>query len=391
VPSEARERFGDAAAAIAADPRVILLRTCHRVELYVSTGPTAGFSGPPTLPELPAGGHHLHEETAARHLFTVSAGLDSVVLGEDQVLHQVRECLTERHLPALDDAPGVCADGSRATLASESSSELVPVLDRMFQLALHIGRQTRAWREGPPRSLADVALDRIEATGSLAGHTVLIVGAGQMGRLAALAAARRGARVVVTNRTPERAARLAADVAGTTTPFGDVPEDAGGVISALGGPWSLSSTARERVLMRNCVVVDLSSPPALDADLRDALGECFVSVDDIARSPSDALRPKLRHKMERLIDEASAELARWVAGRSRVPTIQALTEQAEARRVAEVERLLRRMPHMADHERQLVEQMSQRLVAGILHGPLTSLHDDEDGDRDHAARELFAL
>lgn len=391
VPSEARERFGNAAAAIAADPRVVLLRTCHRVELYVATDRTDGFSGPPALPELPAGGQHLRDEVAARHLFTVAAGLDSVVLGEDQVLHQLRECLTERHLTALDDAAGLCVDGNRATLPSESPGELLPVLDRLFQLALHIGRQTRAWREGPPRSLADIALDRIEATGSLTGRTVLIVGAGQMGRLAALAAARRGARVIVTNRTPERAARLAADVAGTSTAFGDVPEELAGVISALGGPWSLSSTARERLLLRNCIVVDLSSPPALDTDLRDALGGRFVSVDDIARDPSEALRPKLRHKMERLIEEASAELARWVAGRSSVPTIQALTEQAEARRAAEVERLLRRMPNLPDHERQLVEQMSQRLVAGILHRPLTSLREDENGDRDHAARELFAL
>src|SRR5689334_4150164 len=108
VPSEARERFGDEAAAIAADPRVILLRTCHRVELYMATD-----DGLPDHPELPAGGRRLDGDDAARHLFAVAAGLDSVVLGEDQVLHQLRECLTERHLLALEETAEVCLDGDR--------------------------------------------------------------------------------------------------------------------------------------------------------------------------------------------------------------------------------------------------------------------------------------
>ncbi|MDL2335520.1 MAG: hypothetical protein QFC55_05770, partial [Chloroflexota bacterium] len=334
----------------------------------------------------------LAEEDAVRHLFNVAAGLDSVVLGEDQVLHQLRECLADRHLAALEETGGACVEGKRGALPTEIRGELVPVLDRLFQLALHVGRETRAWREGPPRSLADVALDRIEASAPLAGRTVLIAGAGQMSRIAALAAARRNARVVISNRTADRAARLAADVCGSTVPFGELPGHAAGVIVALGGRWPLSDAARAELAGAAApIVVDLSSPTAVDADACFALGDRFVSVDDIARARAQSLRPKLRRRTERLIDEAVAELLRWNAARSGVPTIEALTEQAEARRQAEVERLLRRLPDLDDRERELVEQMSQRLVAGILHAPLASLRADDNGDREQAARELFAL
>ena len=104
VPSEAREAFGDAAMAIAHDPRAILLRTCHRVELYL-TGEAVAGRAPLRLPDLPEGGRRLEGSDAARHVFTVAAGLDSVVVGEDQVLHQLRECVADRRLPAAAGCP----------------------------------------------------------------------------------------------------------------------------------------------------------------------------------------------------------------------------------------------------------------------------------------------
>ena len=394
VHSARRERFAEEAVQLARDPRVILLRTCHRVELYTATSHASdsrGDGGELRLPELPAGGRRLEGDAVARHLFAVAAGLDSVVIGEDQVLHQLRETVNERHLATLDDSGKECSEGHRPELVMEHSGVLEPVLDRLFQLALHVGRQAHAWREGPPRSLADVALDRIEATGGLSGRTLLVVGAGQMSRLTAFAGARRGANVVVSNRTAERAAVLAADVSGTTTEFGTVPADVAGVVIAVAGPWAVTESGLHTTLGQGATVVDLSSPPAVEARAAAALGSTYVSVDDIARGPTDTLRPKLRRRMERLIDEASAEIARWAIGRAGVPTIQALTQRAETRRAEELDRLLRRMPDLPEHERELVEQMSRRLVAGILHAPLESLRDDQSGENDRAARELFSL
>jgi glutamyl-tRNA reductase len=386
VPSEAREAFGDAAMAIAHDPRAILLRTCHRVELYL-TGEAVAGRAPLRLPALPEGGRRLEGSDAARHVFTVAAGLDSVVVGEDQVLHQLRECVADRRLPA---AAGCPVDvGS----TSPQAAGLEPLLERLFQVALHLGRETRSWREGPPRSLGDVALDRIlPFTGSLLGSRVLVVGAGRMARLAALAAARHGARVMVANRSADRALALAHDASGELAPFGPeapLPE-ADAVILAISATWPLSPASRADLLAATCPVIDLSSPPALDAELRTALAGRYTSVDDLARSGPGQIGPRARRRYVRAIDAAVTGFTHWVRARSSVPVIRALSELAEERRAEEVERILRRLD-LPDHDRDLVIQMSHRLVAGLLHGPLVTLREDASGDAERAARSLFGL
>lgn len=386
VPSEAREAFGTTAAAIAHDPRVILLRTCHRVELYAALDVAEG-PGALALPALPIGGRRFEGVAAARHVFTVAAGLDSVVVGEDQILHQLRECLSDRRVPAADRCP--VDVGSHAA----SALGLHPVLERLFQLALHLGRETRSWRDGPPRSLADVALDRVvPATGPLLGRRVLVVGAGRMARLCALAASRQGARVLVANRSSDRAAALAYDASGEPAAFGPdaALPDVDAILLAIAAPWPLSPSAREALLAGGQPVVDLSSPPAVDPATRDALGDRYTSVDDIARSPQDLLHRRLRTRFERALDEAEDNLVAWARSRDSVPTIQALSDHAETRRSEELDRLFRRLT-LDDGERELIEQMSHRLVAGLLHRPLVVLREDGSGEADRAARTLFAL
>lgn len=386
VESDEREAFAKAAMRVAHDPRAILLRTCHRVELYYVASGESRLPGL-TPPPLPDGGERLEGLAAARHLLTVAAGLDSVVIGEDQILHQLRQCLADRHVPLADLCP--VDIGTHAA----DALDLDPVIERLFQAALHLGRETRSWREGPPRSLGDAATDRVAlATGSLIGKRVLVVGAGRMARLAAVAASRQGAKVLVGNRSAERAAALAWEVNGEPVEFGSeapLPEvDA--VIPAISARWPLSPEAREALLARPMPVVDLSSPPALEPDLREALGARYTSVDDLARSPEDHIRPRLRHRLVRAIDAAEAQFAAWVQARSSVPAIQALSERAENRRAEELDRLFRRLD-LQDHERELVEQMSRRLVAGLLHDPLASLREDANGDLERAARALFSL
>jgi glutamyl-tRNA reductase len=341
----------------------------------------------PALPAIPAGGVRYDGLAAVRHVFSVAAGLDSVVVGEDQILHQLRECLSNRHVPGAARCPERIGSGE------PGSTGLHPVLERLFQVALHLGRETRSWREGPPRSLADVALDRIlPATGPLAGRRVLIVGAGRMARLAALAAARQGGYVLVANRTPDRAAALAWDANGEPAAFGpDAPLPAvDAVILAVAARWPLSPEARADLLAGDAPVVDLSSPPAIDHELRAALGARYTSVDDLARSPQDELRSRLRVRFERALDDAEVNFTGWVRTRASVPAIQALSDQAEARRRDELDRLFRRVD-LPEHEREQIVQMSHRLVAGLLHAPLATLREDATGDLDEAARALFSL
>ncbi len=369
VPSLAREWFAEAARALPTDERWILLRTCHRVELYIAPG----TRGVPDLPTLPVGTERLADVDAVRHLISVACGLESVVFGEDQILHQVRTCLAERH----------------------AAGDLDPVLERLFQAALRAGRRAHAWFDGSPRSLADVALDRIARTaGPLEGRPVLVAGVGRMGRLAVFAAHRRGAQVLVTNRTPERAASLAAEVGGVAVPFaaddGLLPPVAGAII-ALAGPWPVGAADGATLVAAGSEVVDLSSPPSVPADLQAALGRGFTSVDDLIVAPEFAPQDRLRRRLEKVVSDTGREYCVWLRARGSVPVIQAVTDGAEAVRRAEIEWLLPRLSGLSDDERAVVEQMSHRLVAALLHAPLAALHDDDAGSLERAARDLFGV
>lgn len=396
VPSLEREAFAAHAAALAATGGAILLHTCHRVELYVWEPALAGA----TLPALPPGGERLVGDEAARHLFTVAAGMDSVVIGEDQILHQLRDCLADRHDARAFTAESCPAGGAAGAIGLALAGHpadrhaLDPVLERLFQQALHVGRAAHAWRGGSPRSLADVALDRIgRDLTTLEGTTVLVVGAGRMGRIAAFAAARRGARVVVTNRTDDRAFKLAQDVGGAAVPFaaGDAFPEVVGQIVAVGGTWPADAATTARITEAGGTVVDLSSPPAIPESLQQALDDRFVSVDDLAHTPEAKPHERLKRRVDRLVGEAAVEFETWAATRGCVPAIRAIADHAEARRAAELERLLRRAPALEPDVRELVDEMSHRLVSGLLHAPLAALRSDVDGERDRLVRELFGL
>lgn len=369
VPSLRREAFASELAALGEGPGHVVVHTCHRVELYVAPGTFLG-----QLPALPAGGRLLEDAAAVRHLISVGCGLDSAVFGETQILHQLRETIAER----------------------QAERALDPVLDRLFGAALHAGRAAHTWFNGSPRSLADVALDRIEkAIGPLDGRRILVVGVGRMGRLAAFAAARRGCSVVVTNRGLERGAQLAREVSGTTLPFGidgalDGLDELDGVVVAIGGAWPVGRGDTDRLTDQAVPVVDLSSPPAVSEALQERLGGRFISVDDLADDEGGP-GERVRRRLETLISETGREYCHWLRRRQAVPAIHAVVEIAEQHRHAEVERLRRRAPSLAAEDLAMVEQMSHRLVAAILHAPLAALNDDASGDLERAARELFGV
>ncbi|HET9657715.1 MAG TPA: hypothetical protein VFP72_20355 [Kineosporiaceae bacterium] len=383
VPSDVREALATALEGLAGRRDAVILHTCQRVELYLAETGSATVE----LPPLPAGCRRLEDDEAAQHLIRVVCGLDSAVLGEEQVLHQVRSTLAGRR----------------------AQGPLDGVLDRLFQIALHAGRRAHSWYPHPRPSLADAALDEIEhRSGSVAGQPILVVGAGMMGRLAARTAAHRGALVRVTNRHPERAAQLATAVGGRVVPWlrqpggagdttvlagrwGDDLPPAAGVIVAVGGLWPVSQAELAGYAARGVVVADLSSPPALDAAARARLGDRYLSVDSFAWRPVVGLGPDLQDRLEALVHDSGREYCRWLRAREGGPTIHRLTTAAELRRQAEVGWLLRRLPEMSEREVALIEQMSRRLVAGLLHPPRRAIHDDETGELGRAARELFAL
>jgi glutamyl-tRNA reductase len=351
------------------DDAALVLETCHRVEGYLDVRDDLDA----IRQLLPRGGRMLIGTDAVRHAVAVAAGRDSVVIGEDQILHQIRLLLARtRRVRSLD-----------------------PILERLFAAALHAGRRARSWRRGPVRSLADVALGGIAAQqGLLAGQPILVVGAGQMGRLAAHAAATAGARVSIANRSADRAAVIAAEVGGVAEAMdpGRRLRSYAGIIVAIGGAWPIAGEALEALSAGSGTVVDLSVPPALDDAVIAALGARFVSADAlIALEPAAARDDHAIARLDALIDATAAEFDAWLDGHEGRAVAAALTARADRERLAELDELWRRLPDLAPGARQEIEQMSWHLARRLLHEPLARLGRDADGRAERAARDLFAL
>ncbi|HEX5465764.1 MAG TPA: hypothetical protein VFW92_03710 [Candidatus Limnocylindrales bacterium] len=359
------------------------LVTCHRVEVYLEGASTAEAAALDAA--LPHGGRRLDSHDVVRHLARVAVGLDSAILAEDQVLHQLR----------------------RSVAAAEGRGTLGGALARAARLSLTAGRRARTYRPAGRPSLADLALDTLERLagagrrpdGSRSSATersapegpVLVVGTGEIGRLTLRQAQRRGLAVLVASRDPGIAAALATRVGGRAVPIeGDGRLDSVvGIVVALGGPWRIDPSWAAGVARRHVPTVDLSFPAAVPAALARALGPAFVPVDAIGTSPGDR-DPRLAARLEAAVDEAVEAYEAW-AGAAGRDAARALAARAEAVRRSALERLWRRLPQVPAEERAQIEGMAQGLADELLGPPLARLGHDRVGAQAKAARELFDL
>ena len=370
VPAVERERFSQRLRRELTD-RTLILETCHRIEAFTITEDDGEPIDPAVSP--PPGGQILSGEVAARHAISVAVGRDSVVVGEDQILHQLRTSV----------------DAARAAGA------LDPSLERLFTLALRAGRRARSWHQGPKRSLADVAISSIEQeSGSIRGREILVVGAGQMGRLAAAAAAAAGASVTVANRTAEAAETVAASVGGRYERLDPGPAVAGlaGVIVALAGPWRIGEETIDALAGSRTLVVDLSVPAAVPSRLAEALAARLITADGLALgAPRPVAGDGSAARLERLIGETAAEFLAWQNGHAGRAAAQALVERADREREAELAVLWRHLPNLEPEARQAIEGMTRHLADRLLREPLERLGRDSDGRDERAIRDIFAL
>jgi glutamyl-tRNA reductase len=304
---------------------------------------------------------------------TVAVGRDSVVVGEDQILHQLRASV----------------DAARA------AGTLDPALERLFASALQAGRRARSWRQGPPRSLADVALASIEQqVGPIGGRDLLVVGAGKMGRLAARAAVAAGAFVAVANRSADRAVALAASAGARIEEFDPEARIGGfaGVVVALAGPWPIGAATIDALARSGTVVVDLSVPAAVPVSLGEILGERLITADalalaDIGPSAHDGSAARL----DALLERSTAEFVAWLQGRDGRAAAEALVQLADRAREAELAALWRRLPDLEPETRDAIEGMTRHLADRLLREPLERLGRDGDGRDGRAIRDIFAL
>jgi glutamyl-tRNA reductase len=371
VPSGEREQFGLAVRDASGATVPVVLETCHRVEAYEVLPADARVDEG----GLPSGARVLIDEEVVRHVIGVAVGLDSVVVGEDQILHQMRETMT----------------------AARASGRLDPLLERLFTIAIRAGRTARSWRQGPGLSLADLAVATIERrSGSLRDRRLLVVGAGKMGALAVRAGLAAGASVALTSRTAEHADALAARLGARPVAFdpGADGTDLAGVIVGLRGRWELSAETEEALGRRVATIVDLSVPSALSPGLVAALGDRHVSADDLAvveaAYQADRAEGPLR-RLQALVDESTAEFMAWLGGSDRRKVAEALAQRAEAEREAQVAQLMRRLPGLDPEARDAIDAMTRHFAARLLGEPLARLGRDADGRHERAARELFGL
>lgn len=338
----------------------IVLATCHRVERFAIDD---GGAAPPAMLEL-------RGAAAARHVIRVALGLESAVVGEDQVLHQLRAAVTD------------------ARRRDPVRGDLGLLLDR----ALQAGRTGRSWRPAIATSLGERAIDLVDARlGPSERRRILVVGAGPMGRLAATTARRRGATVTVASRDPEHAATVASTLGAGTTSFdpgadGLAAFDA--VIVALAGRWTLG-TRSLAVLASRSLVIDLSMPPALDAATRMALGPRGIDIDALhADGPIDPAIARYRTRLEALAERTLDGYLVTLAAR-RHSRADRLAARIEGERAAALAAYLRTRPGLDGAARTELEALSRAISARLFREPLARLATDPDGRRGRALDELF--
>ena len=370
-----------------------VLSTCNRTEIYTDVdrfhgsvesisrmlGELAGQSPEDVLAHL-----YVHyDDGAVSHLFHVAAGLDSMVPGESQILGQTREALR----------------------LGQENGTVGPALNVLFQQALRVGKRSHAETDidKVAPSLVASALDRAaEHVGSLQGRHVVIVGAGSMAGLTAATASRAGAAsIVVANRTPERATRLASQYDARAIPLSGLSSYDGPVdvlVSCTGAAGVLidvHAVSSRRRGDRPLAVVDLALPRDVDPGVAELPGVRLIALDTLAAELEDAPGGA---DLEGVRTIVAQELTAFLAARrsqSVTPTVVALRTMATGVVEAELARLLSRMPDIDASSRAEVEKTLRRVAEKLLHQPTVRVKElaNDSGAISYAAAlaELFAL
>jgi glutamyl-tRNA reductase len=350
----------------------VLLSTCNRTEIYAVAEDEGARSRVLDLlaedrglerVSLEQDTYWLTDEEAVRHLYRVASSLDSMVVGEAQILGQVREAY-------------------RAATEEQCTG---PVLNRLFHTSLRVGKKVRSETGIGDSSLSvpHVAVKLAEEVfGTLRGRQALVLGAGEMSELVIKHLKGRGvAEVRIANRSPERARRLAERVGGRALPFdalaGELSE-ADVVVSSTGaGEWVVRSEMVAAALTRRedpLFFIDIAVPRDVDPVVQ-TLERAFVyDIDDlqavVERNADD--RGEAAEKGEAMISPAVLAFMSWLSSLHVVPLIQELRDGAEQIRRHELSRALKKID-LSPEEEAAVERMSHSLMNKLLHGPISEL------------------
>lgn len=354
----------------------VLVSTCNRTEVFiVAERFHAAYqevrdvlaSLAHVAPEDFADHLYVHyDDEAVRHLFRVVAGLDSDVLGDTEVISQVR---------------------SAWTLAVDEGT-VGPSLNLLFRHAVETGKRARtdtAIATGTA-SVSHAAVEMAaERLGSVQGRTVLVIGAGVIGR--SMATALRGAgagRVLVANRTATRAAELAADVEGEVVPLSelgsalaecDVLLTSTGATSVIIDHAELETVLERRSDDQHLLVVDVAVPRDVDPSVGELPGVTLLDIDDLRTFAQSGIEGRRREiaAVDAIVEEEAARYRTEVSARAAAPLVAALHARAEDLRQAEVARFARRLSGLDDRQQAAVEGLTKALLAKVLHEPTVKL------------------
>jgi glutamyl-tRNA reductase len=361
-----------------------ILSTCNRTEVYFHGGDPEGVTrwleGAQNLTRdaLKPYTYTLPRERSVAHAFRVASGLDSMVLGEPQILGQMKQ----------------------AVRCAESAGSLGLVLNRLFQRTFAVAKDVRTQTDigSASISMAAAAVKLAERIfPSIAEQQLLLIGAGEMIELAATHfAAKNPKSITVSNRTMERGEKLADRFAAEAITLNELPDrlhhfDIVVTCTASTLP-IIGKGMLERVIKqrkhRPVFIVDLAVPRDVEVEASDLSDVFLYSVDDLSEIVKDNLqiRREAVLQAERMIAEQTEHFLRWLEGRNVVPTITALANHHDALRRAELERV-KRMLAAGTAPEQALEALARGLTNKFLHAPLAALNAAGDAER----AELTAL
>ena len=371
----------------------VILSTCNRSEVY-SLGPEEhlekslhkflfdqfGISSTDVDRYL----YTYRQEECIRHLFRVTSSLDSMILGEGQILKQVKDAF------------------EAAVVGNTVQGPLAQLFHRAIRVGKRVRRDTEISRNALSVSRACVELAR-RLLGDLGERKVLVIGTGDAGKLAARALKESGvSAMLVTNRTYDRAEELAAALGGEAVPFDQMPEALSNIDIVIGSTGSPGYILQQDMLTdvmatrphRPMFLIDIAVPRDIDPESAGVPNVHLYDVDDLQSISDDNRheREQEARKAEAIVAQEVEQFLDWYGTLEVVPTITKFREKAEDIRARELSKLMRKLDHkLTSVEIDSLDAMTRALVNKLLHGPTTSLKERSSPEKLRLARELFNL
>ena len=374
---------------------MVILSTCNRVEIYATAIRPAfdvlekfmAETSNVSAHEFSSFVYRLADEDAAAHLMRVAAGLDSMVLGEPQILGQVADALSH----------------------ARSQGTAGKILSRLFQSAIHAGKRARTETaiSHNPASVASVAMESIQNhVADLTTCQAMILGAGEMAELSIEALIKRGLNnLTIVNRTRDRANELAHTFHGRAASFEELPElliNMDVMITSTGAPHFIihPRMVEAAIAQRNgksLVIIDIAVPRDVDPLVAEIPGVYLFDIDQLSISINDSISKRKQEipQIEAILDEELAQFMQYLGTLDIVPLIVKMRDHVDGIRQTELEKAMRSMPDLSPKDQERVTALTKSIVNKILHTPTARLKNEANGpnvdEYADVTRSLFGL